>query len=106
MKAATWSGSSFVSGGGERFPCGFEEVELVVQLALDENPVSTIDLRARQKLSTRVRVNAQEVELSRPVRAVGESRRYGQPERKREDKQKALDFCRYPIRTRRASKCA
>ena len=53
MKAATWSGSSFVSGGGEPFPCGFEEVELVVQLALDENPVSTIDLRARQKLSMR-----------------------------------------------------
>jgi hypothetical protein len=52
---------ALVSGGGEPFPCGFEEVELVVQLALDENPLSTIDLRAQQKLSTRVRVNAQEV---------------------------------------------
>ena len=51
---------ALVSGGGEPFPCGFEEVELVVQLA-DENPLSTVDLRAQQKLSTRVRVNAQEV---------------------------------------------
>ena len=76
---------ALVSGGGEPFPCGFEEVELVVQLALDENPLSTIDLRNRQKLSTRVRVNAQEVSYLVRSAQWGSHEGNGQPERKRED---------------------
>jgi len=39
--------NALVSGGGEPFPCPFEEMQLVVQVALDEDPLLTIDLRGR-----------------------------------------------------------
>src|SRR4029434_8840883 len=53
--------SPLVSGLGEPFPVVFEEIELVIELALHKESLATIDLGGGQELAARVGMDAQRV---------------------------------------------
>src|SRR5262249_7199855 len=50
--------NAFFSGPGEPFPCGPDDMELVIQLALHDDSLATIELRGGEKHPARVRVDA------------------------------------------------